>query len=254
MEEDLKAALQEYLISIADDELILAHRNSEWCGHAPIIEEDIAFANIALDEMGHAAVWYMMIADLLGKDTATYPDQLIFRRHPRDYRNIQMVELPKGDWAFSILRQYLFDLMEKIRLEAFLQSNFTPISLAAAKIGQEEKYHLRHTSLWVKRLAMGTEESHKRMQDALDELWGYAFQMFQPVEQDAYLRTEGITLDFNLLREEWRGQVSTYLKDCGLVIPMKSEFSIDRKHHTHHLQILLAEMQSVAMSDPQAGW
>jgi ring-1,2-phenylacetyl-CoA epoxidase subunit PaaC len=170
MKEDINTLLEEYLLSIADDELILAHRNSEWCGHAPIIEEDIAFANIALDEMGHAMTWYKMIADLKGEDSNTYPDHLVFWRHRSDFRNIQMVELPKGDWAFSILRQYLFDLMENIRLKASSMSSYTPLSVAAHKIHQEEKYHLRHTSLWVKRLALGTEESHKRMQDALEEL------------------------------------------------------------------------------------
>jgi ring-1,2-phenylacetyl-CoA epoxidase subunit PaaC len=254
MEKDLIAALDNYLTAIADDELILAHRNSEWCGYAPIIEEDIAFANIALDEMGHAALWYKMIAELRGEDTETYPDQLVFWRHAREFRNIQMVELPNGDWAFSILRQYLFDTMETIRLDAMLKSDYAPLSAAASKIRQEEVYHLRHTSLWVKRLAMGTDESHKRMQDALDELWVLALQMFQPEKHDLYLQRFDLTPDLNKLREQWCQQTVPYLESCGLTIPDKPEITYQREQHTRHLPIIINEMQSVAHSDPQATW
>src|SRR5215475_2170107 len=109
-------ALVEYTLHLADDALILGHRNSEWCGHAPILEEDIAFANLALDEIGHAKVWYELYADLKGKDKETYPDELVYQRRSEAYRNAAMMELPKGDWAFSMTRQYLYDVGETVRL------------------------------------------------------------------------------------------------------------------------------------------
>lgn len=254
MEADLQLSLEKYLLSIADDELILAHRNSEWCGHAPIIEEDIAFANIALDEMGHAIVWYQMIADLKGEDIVSYPDLLAFSRDPKIFRNIQMVELPKGDWAFSILRQYFFDMMEIIRLKAFSVSSYPAIYNVAKKISMEENYHLRHTSLWLKRLALGTDESHNRIQNALNTLWKYALQMFQPAEYDLILTKEALTPDLNALREEWSEQVMFDLKEYRLYIPKSSEIILDRQQHTHHLYNLITEMQSVSTSNPRANW
>ena len=151
--------LNDYILSLADDELILGHRDSEWCGHAPILEEDIAFANLALDEIGHANLWYGLLAGILEQDPLTYPDQLVYFRRPNDYRNIQMVELPNGDWAFSMLRQYLLDAAELVRLNALAQSQFIPLAEVAAKILKEELYHHRHSSAWVRRLGLGTATS-----------------------------------------------------------------------------------------------
>src|SRR5262249_24761260 len=152
MKPPLRDVLADYLLALADDELILGHRDSEWCGHAPILEEDIAFANLALDEIGHARVWYGLLGDLLSKDPETYPDELVYRRDASEFRCAQFVELPKGDWAFSMLRQYLFDSIEAMRLEALTESSYQPLADAAAKMRPEEMYHLRHTSAWVRRL------------------------------------------------------------------------------------------------------
>ena len=149
----------EYLIALADDELILGHRDSEWCGHAPILEEDIAFANIALDEIGHARLWLELAAKELGEDPGTYPDKQTFFRAPGDYRSLPLADLPNGDWAFSMLRQYLFDSFEILRLETLKGSQHKGITELAVKIHTEELYHLRHTKAWVLRLAQGTEES-----------------------------------------------------------------------------------------------
>jgi ring-1,2-phenylacetyl-CoA epoxidase subunit PaaC len=155
-----------YLLALADDELILGHRDSEWTGHAPILEEDIAFANIAQDEIGHASLWYGLVQRLGGAE----PDRLVFFRPPSEYRNAPLVELPKGDWAFSMLRQYLFDAAEAQRLPLLAASAHRPLAEAAAKIRTEEIYHLRHTQAWIERLAQGTAESHGRTQAALDLL------------------------------------------------------------------------------------
>ena len=178
IDEQARLNLSEYLLGLADDELILGHRDSEWCGRAPILEEDIAFANIALDEIGHAALWYGLIADLTGEDPLTYPDHMVFQRSAKEFRNSQMVELPNSDWAFSIVRQYLFDAAELLRLESFKSSRYKPLAEAGVKILNEEYYHQRHNRAWMKRLSLGTEESHRRMQYALDDLWGFCTQLF----------------------------------------------------------------------------
>lgn len=246
------AALAERLLAMADDELILAHRNSEWTGHSPILEEDIAFSNIALDEMGHAAIWYGLREQLTNED----PDRLVFFRDAGDYRNVQMVELPKGDWAFSMLRQYLFDAAERVSLAHLTAGSYRPLAEAAAKIQTEEIYHLRHTGLWLRRLGLGTEESHGRMQAALDVLWPYARQLFVRLPGDEVLFDNGIFPDMALLQREWEDAVRPYLTECELTIPEVAlpRRDIPRTEHTESLMALLAEMQAVARTDPMAKW
>jgi ring-1,2-phenylacetyl-CoA epoxidase subunit PaaC len=245
-------ALVERLLAMADDELILAHRNSEWAGHAPILEEDIAFSNIALDEMGHAAIWYGLRRELTGDD----PDRLIFFRHAGEYCNIQMVELPKGDWAFSIVRQYLFDAAERVALPQLAASSFRPLAEAAAKINTEEIYHLRHTGLWLRRLGLGTQESHGRTQAALDTLWPYARQLFVPLPGDDLLVRDEVIPEAGMIRREWESLVRPFLNECGLTVPDEGlpRRDISRTEHTEHLMDLLAEMQAVARLDPTAEW
>lgn len=245
-------SLAERLLAMADDEFILAHRNSEWAGHGPILEEDIAFANIALDEMGHAAIWYGLRGELTGDDT----DRLVFFRNPGEYRNAQMVELPKGDWGFSMLRQYLFDAAESVTLRHLAASSYRPLSEAAAKIATEEIYHLRHTGLWLRRLGLGTAESHARTQSALDTLWPYARQLFTLLPSDAMLVSDGIIPDADLLYREWKTLAQQFLAECDLFFPEDSlpRRDISRAEHTEHLMALLSEMQSVARLDPTAEW
>ncbi len=244
--------LAEKLQGMADDELILGHRDSEWTGHAPILEEDIAFANIAQDEMGHAVLWLELVSQLSAND----PDRLVFFRDASGYRNIQMVELPKGDWAFTMVRQYLFDVWEMVHLGALLHSSFQPLRQAAQKIIKEESYHRRHTEAWMRRLGLGTEESHGRTQRALDYLWPYALQLFQSGDRrERILVEEGIFPDAKGLEENWRGQVVAFFANCELEIPTsRPEASIDRREHTEHLATLLAELQKVARIDPLAAW
>ena len=238
------------LLAMADDELILAHRNSEWTGHAPILEEDIAFANIAQDELGHATLWYDIIRNLTGDD----PDQLVFFRDAAAYRNTPLVELPKGDWAFSMVRQYLFDAYEMVVLPHLRQSQFKPMADAAAKIRTEEIYHLRHTTAWLKRLGLGTEESHERTQNALNVLWPYARQLFVPLPDEAILVEKGLVGDAAALQQEWSSLVRPFLSSCNLVIPADTLAPGDRFHHSDYLSKLLDDMQSVARLDPQAIW
>ncbi len=243
-----KAALAEYLIGLGDDELILAHRDSEWAGHAPILEEDIAFANIALDEMGHAAAWYRLAGEMLDQSVETYPDELIFARKPDEFRNIQMVELPNGDWAFSLMRQYLFDSLESVRLNVLAESKWEPLADTAAKIRPEELYHLRHTRSWVRRLGLGTEESNQRMQKALDELYPYALQSFTTPED------EGIP-ESDMLQSAWDAEIRPVLAESNLEPPEDEDSPVQsREVHTSHLFELVEEMQVVARADIGAQW
>ena len=255
MDADLQQALSHKLLALADDEIILAHRNSEWTGHAPILEEDIAFSNIAQDEIGHAVIWYTILADLLGEDPDTYPDQLVFFREAAEYRNAQLVELPKGDWAFTILRQYLFDAVEILRLEELRQSQYQPLAEAANKIRNEEFYHYRHTHAWVQRLGLGTPESHRRMQQALDDIWPYTAQLFAPLPDEALLVAAKFVPDPADIHSAWRNLVIPILAEADLIAPVgAAPVTGPRRQHTDHLPALLAEMQEVARQVPHAAW
>lgn len=251
MNSDLQNAIAHKLLALADDELILAHRNSEWTGHGPILEEDIAFTNIALDEMGHAATWYRLHQELTGQDA----DRLVFFRQADAYRNVQMMELPPADWAFSMLRQYLFDVYEMLHLEQLTHGRYPPLAQAAAKIRTEEIYHLRHTGSWVHRLGLGTEESNRRLQDGLNTLWPYAQQLFVPLPVESLLVEEEIVTPAETLHDEWWQIATRHLAGAGLTIPAaNTPPAADRRLHTGHLPELLAEMQSVARLDPEAQW
>lgn len=252
MTSDLDRVLAAQLLAFADDEMILGHRDSEWTGHAPILEEDIALSNIAQDEIGHAGLWYDLLKGITGDD----PDRVVFFRDAEAYRNVQWVELPKGDWAFTMMRQYLFDACEAVRLAQWVSSKHQPIAEAAAKIRTEEIYHLRHTRTWIKRLGLGTEESHRRTQDALDAMWPYALQLFVPLPGEALLVAAGIVPDSIELQDAWEQNVVAFLKEAGLTAPdTRTPAVAARDQHTAHLTSLLAEMQEVArLEDPEVKW
>ena len=254
MDEHTHRALCDYLLALADDELILGHRDSEWCGHSPILEEDIAFANIALDEIGHAGLWYALLAELEGQDVIAYPDRLIFFRSPAEYRCTQMVELPKGDWAFSMLRQFLFDALEKVRLDGLAFSAYPPIAEAAAKIRREEVYHLRHTRAWVQRLSLGTETSHARMQSAFNQLWPYTLQLFDLAPDVDRLAKAGYVPPRRDILAAWEADVYPFLGECRLSIPQSPRPEIPRSRHTPELDALLQALQQVARLEPEASW
>jgi ring-1,2-phenylacetyl-CoA epoxidase subunit PaaC len=248
------SSFHEYLLSLADDELVLGHRDSEWCGHAPILEEDIAFANIALDEIGHANLWYSLLSEIEDQDPLTYPDQLVYFREPRDFRNIQMVELPNSNWAFSLLRQYIFDEAEIVRLKALVQSQHAAIAGGAGKILNEELYHHRHTSAWVRRLSLGTDESQRRMQNALDEVWPYTGEIFSQIDGEEKLIISGIVPDSGDLHHGWLEKVVSFLQECSLSIPGAPPQPLHRQEHTPHLTVMLKDLQSVARSETEAKW
>lgn len=255
MKPELNESLIRKLTALADDELILSHRNSEWTGHAPILEEDIALANIAQDELGHAGLWFELRKALDGSD----PDRLVFFRDAPEYRNVQLVELPRGDWAFTMLRQYLFDAYEHVLLEQLTKSTYTPVRETAQKIRKEERFHLQHTHLWVERLGQGTAESNRRLQGALDELWPYAQQLFEALPGEDLLVHEGMTPDPQRVKRAWLELVLPHLAQAEVQVPVQvpaheTRPAHSREEHTEHLSVLLDEMQEVARLEPEAVW
>jgi len=252
MTPDVERAIAAQLLAMADDELILGHRDSEWTGHGPILEEDIALSNIAQDELGHAILWHNLRKEITGDE----PDVVVFWRDAQAYRNVQMVELPKGDYGFTIMRQYLFDAAEMARLAQLVESRYQPMAEVAAKIRTEEIYHTRHTSTWIKRLGLGTEESHRRTQTALDELWAYALQLFVPLPEEAALVAKGVVPEAGEVQAAWEDMVVPFLKHAGLIVPRtRHPIAMSREQHTEHLTALLAEMQEVArLESPEVRW
>ncbi len=243
-----RAALVERLTAMADDELILGHRDSEWTGHAPLLEEDIALANLAQDEIGHALLWLEARAELDGSD----PDRLVFFRDAGEYRNVRLVELPRGDWAFTMARQFFFDAYEAEWLPALAASSFAPVAAIAAKAGKEELFHLRHSGLWLERLGQGTAESKRRTQAAVDRLWPYLPQLFDPLPGEALLAAAGVIPDLGEVRRRSYARIEARLRDAGLQVPEFPANPGGRDRHGEALVTLLIDMQSVARSDPAA--
>jgi len=247
----LREAVGQLLLAMADDEVLLGHRDSEWVGHAPILEADIAMASIAQDEIGHAVLWYSLLQELGWPD----PDRMAYFRDPPEFRNATLVELPKGDWAFTIIRQFLFDFAEKVRLEALMASAWTPLAAAAAKVRREETYHLMHSRAWVLRLGDATEESHRRMQAALEQAWPHALGLFEPTPGEILRVEAGIQPPEAELRARWEAEVRPILEAASLRIPEAEPVYGGRLgRHTEHLAALLADFQVVARSGLGETW
>jgi len=247
---DLSAALVERLTAFADDELVLGHRQAGWTGHAPLLEEDIAIANVAQDELGHAVAWFDLRAELDGSD----PDRLAFFRAADDYRSAWLSEQPRGDWAFTMLRQYLFDAYEAELLTRLSSSSYQPLADTAAKVAREEFFHLRHSRLWVERLAHGTDESRARLVSAVAVAWPLMPQLLAPLPQDAALEAAGITYSSRDLEESVLATTSMELVGHGLTLPPFAPVPVGnpRAQRTEHLAPMLAIMQSVARADADA--
>ena len=242
-------ALIAQLFAFADDEFLLGHRDSEWTGHAPLLEEDIAFSNLAQDELGHALIWYTILHEQLHQPT---PDRVAFWRKAGEFRNATLVELPRGDWAFTIIRQYLFDVYEHARNEVLAHCGYAPIEDAVAKISREEVYHRLHSQGWVLRLGGATEESHRRMQAALDQLWPHALGLFEPIA-DA---TE-YSARLPHIQTTWLERVTPIFTTATLLIPndVTPNYGGRTGQHTSHLNDLLNDLHKVAHSkSPEAIW
>jgi ring-1,2-phenylacetyl-CoA epoxidase subunit PaaC len=243
-----------YLLRLADDRLVLGHRLSEWCGHGPILEEDIALANIALDLIGEATLFYKLAGAAEGKGRDE--DALAYFRDAVDYRNVLLVELPKGDFAATIVRQLLFSVYSLLQMEALAKSTNAELAGVAAKAVKESRYHVRHSAQWVVTLGDGTEESHKRAQRAVNDLWRYTGELFLADAIDEAAVSAGVGVDPSTLADAWRAQVSDVLQRATLAVPSVNYMQRGGRDgkHTEHLGHLLDEMQIVARSHPGASW
>ncbi len=248
-------ALVETLLRLADDRLIHGHRLSEWAGHGPELEEDLALANVALDMIGHASALYTYAAELDGKDDE---DWYAYFRDDMDFKNIAMVELPRGDFGFTIARQFLFSAFSYFLYEKLIQTvDDEQFNGMLQKHFKEIKYHLRHSREWVIRLGDGTEESHRRIQDAFDEIWMYTGEMFKMDEADQIAVKENVYTDVTEFRGDWKKLVDETLDEATLSVPDDDQymFSGSRQgRHTEHLGHLLAQMQFLRRSYPDAEW
>ena len=252
--------LFEYLLRLGDDRLVLGHRMSEWCGHGPILEEDIALSNISLDLIGQATSLLKLAGEVEGEGRSE--DALAYFREAVAYRNALMCELPKGDFGFTIVRQFLFDAQSVLVWEALAASGaaadgaLSTLAAIAAKAIKEDKYHLRHTSEWVVRLGDGTAESHARAQAALDALWPYTAEFFDRDGVDDAVAALGVKIDMAAIRSRWDAIVNEVLARATLTRPAEgvAQRGGRRGRHTEHLGHMLAEMQIVARSHPGASW
>ena len=250
-------ALVEFLLRLGDDRLVLGHRLSEWCGHGPILEEDIALANVALDLLGQATMFLRLAGEVEGQ--GRNEDALAYFREAIEFRNCQLAELPKGDFAFTIARQFLFDVYAVVLLDALSSSTHAELAAIAAKALKEAKYHVRHSGEWMLKLGDGTGESHRRVQTAVDELWRFTGELFAADEVDRAMQASGIGPDLVALRERWLALVREVLDQATLTLPNDVPRLPNARGgrvgaHTEYLGHMLAEMQIVARSHPGATW
>ena len=242
-------SLVKFSLHLADNALILAQRNAEWCGHGPILEQDIAITNISLDLLGQSRNFYKYAATLIGNDATE--DSLAYLRTEREFKNLLLVEQPNGDWGQTILRQYLFSQFQYLLFTQLQNNKDEQLAAITTKALKEIKYHVRWSSEWVVRLGDGTAESHQRMLKAIDELWRYTGEMFMPAD---YELEAGF--DVSLLKDEWLRKVSTVLEEATLPVPEKTFMQTGGKQgvHTEHLGFILTDLQYLQRTYPNAEW
>ncbi len=243
-----------YALRRADDALILGHRLSEWCGHAPMLEEDMAMANMGLDLLGQARELYSYAAKVEGKDNDE--DKLAYLRDVRQYRNLLLLEQPNGDFARTMTRQFFYAAFSDLYWRAMMKSRDATLAAIAAKSEKESAYHLRHSSEWMVRLGDGTEESHRRAQLAVDDLWAFTGEMFAVDDSERGLIDAGIAIDPATLRAAWLATVSRVLDEATLSRPQNDWMQQGGRdgRHSEHLGHLLSELQSMQRSFPGATW
>ena len=245
----------QYLLRIGDSCLILAQRLGEWCGHAPILEEDIAMSNIALDLIGQARAVLTRAGEIEGR--AHDEDQLAFLRNERDYFNVTMVELPRGDFAFSVLRNTMIATWLKLLWERLAaESSDAELRAIAAKALKEARYHQQHSGDWVVRLGDGTDESRQRMNAALESLWRYAAELFDTDAADEAAADAGWGPRWSALKAPWLADMQQILQEAGLPMPADSKFQSDGKRgrHSEHMGFILAELQYLQRAFPGGVW
>lgn len=249
-----------YTVRLGDDSIIFGHRLSEWVSHGPFLEEDIALGNVALDLLGHARMYYSYAAKLTnnepGSTLVTTEDDFAFLRDEREFQNHLIHELPRGNFAETVVRQLLVDNYNKYHFAALKASKDETLAAIAAKADKEVAYHCRRSKEWTLRLGDGTQESHEKIQAALDGIWGYTHEIFEQDDVEQRLIAEGIAVDSLEFKDKWFADVKAIIEQATLKMPT-SEWAVrgGRKgYHTENLGHLLTEMQFVYRSFPEAKW
>lgn len=243
-----------YIEGIADNTLILAQRLGELCGHGPTLETDIAMTNISLDLFGQTRSYFQYAAKL--SDTSKTEDNFAFLRNERDYINVLLVEQPNRNFAYSIARQFLYDHFHLLLMEELQNSTDETLAAIAQKSIKEVRYHVRFSSDWIKRLGDGTEESHAKIQEAIDDLWQYTDELFHQTEADKVAVKEGYGVEVTTFKKAYYENVTEVLKKATLEVPDQKYFQKGGKNgvHTEHMGFLLADMQYMQKTFPGAKW
>jgi ring-1,2-phenylacetyl-CoA epoxidase subunit PaaC len=250
----MSESLFKYTLRLADNALVLGQRLSEWTGHGPFLEEDLALTNIALDTFGTATSLMEYAARVENKERDS--DALAFRRNEREFTNVLIAEQPNGDYAKTILRQAFIDAFNNLLYPELSKSKDETLAGIAQKAVKEVKYHWRHSSSWVVRFGDGTEESHNRIQDALNELWRFTGEFFEVDEVEEALIKEGIAVDVRKLKAAWEKQIDELLEKATLKKPEAAFMQTGGRKgiHTEHLGYMLSEMQTLPRMLPDAKW
>ncbi len=250
----MNKAIEHYLLRLADTALTQSQRVAEWCGHGPFLEEDIALTNVALDLLGHAKLLYEQAAEI-SADSVT-ADDLAFLRDVHDFKNPLLTELPRGDFAYTILKQYFLDQYNVLLYAALTDSPYTPLAEIATKALMETRYHLTRSRDWCLRLSLSTDEAKQKIQVALDDLYFYTPELFETDDALNQLTAESIMPDLSILKTQWQQQVDKLLGECQLQVPESGWVATGglRGEHSEHLGYMLADMQFLQRAYPGCEW
>ena len=230
-------SVKEYAVRLGDDALILGHRLSEWCRNAPFLEEDLALSNVALDFIGRARMFYAYAAELSGQDVTE--DTFAYQRDCRDFKNHLIHELPRGDFAFTMVRQYFVDVYSLAFMTSLLESNDSRLAAIAGKAIKESEYHLRRSEEWMMRLGDSTQESHRRLQSAVDELWRFTGELFDQDSDERELVADGVAVDTRALEADWNQTITSTMSKISIEIP-KDELQVTGGREGKHTEFLVS--------------
>lgn len=255
MSEGQRGNLYNYIISIADNSLILGQRLGELCGHGPSLETDIACTNISLDLFGQVRSYFQYAAQVSGDENAT-EDTLAFLRLEREYKNVLLVEQPNTDFGYTIVRQFLFDAYHLLFLRALEQSKDATLAAIAKKSIKEVSYHWRFSSDWIRRLGDGTQESHERVEEAVTYLWMYTDELFHQTDADKAMIAEGIGVDTSTLKEAYYKMITDVLEEATLTVPESKYWHKGGKQgiHSEYMGYILSDMQYMQRTYPNMEW
>jgi len=252
--ENQQNILLKYVLGLADDAVVMGHRLSEWCSNAPYLEEDIALGNIALDYIGRARMFYQYAAQIEGLGRSE--DDLAYTRTEREFTNLLILELPIGDFAFTLVRQFFVDVFYVNYLKQLKDSKDETLAAIAAKAIKESRYHLKRSEPWITQLSLGTEESRQRVLNAIEELTSFVGELFEMTAIEETLCSEGIAVDRRALQPIWDNYVQQFLKTCDINFAPSQKLVVGGREglHTEHLGHMLAEMQYLQRTYPGLSW